>query len=70
MRKALLCLLCLSLCATAQDSRDSRCCQRGEGCLYAYREATTLSMVGWGFGLAIGIAALCALIENETSTSH
>jgi hypothetical protein len=45
----------------------------GKGAGYGARNATVLSMMGWGVGLAVGIAALCALIPNSTtpsSTSH
>jgi hypothetical protein len=48
-------------------SRNSRA---GEGAGYATRDATVLSMMGWGVGLAAGIATLCALLENNTSSSH
>lgn len=34
-------------------------------------DATYLSMAVWGVGIAIGIAAICLLIENsESSTVH
>ena len=71
MRKFCLTLAILSLpmAAPTQEmvSRNSRA---GEGAGYATRDATVLSMMGWGVGLAAGIAALCALLENDTSSSH
>ena len=44
----------------------------GEQAGYATRDATVLSMMGWGVGLASGIAALCALLEegNENGSGH
>ncbi len=43
----------------------------GQAAGYASRDATVLSMMGWGVGLAIAIGALCALVKNEgSSTSH
>lgn len=37
---------------------------------YATRDATVLSMMGWGVGLAAGIATLFALMHNNSSSSH
>ncbi len=73
MRKLTLTLLTLavSLSGFAQESRAQRRDRRGQAAGYATRDATVLSMMGWGLGLAVGIAALCALIENNpASTSH
>ncbi len=71
MRKALLTLLSLAICTTAfpQESREDRRTRRGQAAGYATRDATVLSMMGWGLGLAVGIAALCALIENDTAST-
>lgn len=72
MRKALLTLLSLILCTSAfsQETREQRRARRGQAAGYSSRDATTLSMMGWGLGIAVGIAAISALIDNETSTSH
>ncbi len=71
MRKIPLILLCLSLSTTgfSQETREARRARRGQAAGYATRDATVLSMMGWGLGLAAGIAALCALIDNETASS-
>ncbi len=73
LRKLTLTLLTLSIATSsfAQETREARRCRRGQAAGYATRDATVLSMMGWGVGLAIGIATLCALIENneEASTS-
>lgn len=67
MKKILLTLLSLAICTSAfsDETREARRCRRGLNAGYASRDATVLSMVGWGFGIAIGIAAICALIDNE-----
>ncbi len=77
MKKWIFTLLALALCASAfpQETSEARRTRRGQAAGYATRDATVLSMMGWGLGLAVGVAALCALIENnpaETSgsTSH
>lgn len=71
MKQVILTLLSvvLTTAAYSQESRDARRCRRGQAAGYASREATTLSMMGWGIGLAAGIATLCALIENNASSS-
>jgi hypothetical protein len=71
MRKALLTLLCLTLTTSAfgQESREARMCRRGQNPGYTSRDATVVSMMGWGVGLAIGIAALCALIDNNKGSA-
>lgn len=72
MRKFLLTLLGLAVCTSSfsQESQEARRARRGQGAGFASRDATVLSMMGWGVGIIAGIAALCALIDNETSSSH
>ncbi|MBU6383404.1 MAG: hypothetical protein KGQ49_04470 [Verrucomicrobia bacterium] len=77
MRKSIMTLLIVAIASTAfgQETRDQRRYRRGQAPGYATRDATALSMMGWGLGIAIGIATLCALIENNpastsSSTSH
>ncbi len=41
----------------------------GEGAVESSRDATVLSMLGWGVGLAVGIAVLCALIPSNSGDS-
>jgi len=55
--------------AFSQETREARRCRRGQAAGYATRDATVLSMMGWGLGIAIGIAAFCALIDNNTGSS-
>lgn len=46
--------------ATRQTSR------RGEAAGYSSRDASVLSMMGWGISLAVGIATFFALMDNNT----
>jgi hypothetical protein len=59
--------LALSTRGFSQDFDEPKRCRTGEAAGYASRDATVLSMMGWGIGIAIGIAVLCALIENNRS---
>lgn len=73
MRNFLTLLLSLSLCSTA-FADDPPLTRRnksrtGEAAGYSSRNATVLSMMGWGLGLAAGFATLCALIDNSDSSS-
>jgi hypothetical protein len=74
IRRALLVILALAVLSTgfAQEAvSHGRPARRGENAGYGSRDATVLSMMGWGVGLAVGIATLCALIpNNEASTAH
>lgn len=36
---------------------------------YTSRDATVLSMMGWGVSIAIGIAAFCALMDDNKATT-
>ncbi|EKE07871.1 MAG: hypothetical protein ACD_17C00487G0001, partial [uncultured bacterium] len=36
---------------------------------YATRDATVLSMMGWGLAMAVGIAAITGLIDNDKAPS-
>ncbi len=71
MRNILLALLGLMVFSSAfsQETREARRCRRGQAAGYATRDATVFSMMGWGIGIAVGIATLCALIDNDTTTS-
>ncbi|MGB7978034.1 MAG: hypothetical protein WCF19_02610 [Chlamydiales bacterium] len=71
MRTAILALLSIAVCTSgfAQESREARRSRRGQAAGYASRDATVMSMMGWGLGIAVGIAALCALIENNAGSS-
>lgn len=56
---------CSSLCAQDASAR-----KRGEAAGYTSRDATIFSVMGWGFLLAAGIAAVVILIPNDTGHSH
>lgn len=71
--KVLLILLAILVVSTgfAQEEMRGRRCppRRGECAGYSSRDATTLSMMGWGLGIGVGIATLCALIPNNTGSN-
>ena len=48
---------------------DRACCNDGEGAGYASRDASTLSMMGWGIGIAAGIATLFGFLDSDTTPS-
>ena len=60
-------LLALFLQAPPVHAQNGR---SGEGAGYSTRNATVLSMMGWGVGLAVGIALLCGYLEQETGHAH
>jgi hypothetical protein len=39
--------------------------RNGQAAACASREATVLSMMGWGVGIFAGIAVLCSLLNNN-----
>jgi|GEM_PF-1365774 hypothetical protein len=73
MRKTLIFVLSLALCSSgfSQDNNTgpARRKSRGEAAGYSSRNATVLSMMGWGVGIAVGIAAICALIDNNAGST-
>lgn len=79
MRRVFLviCSLAFALSGSSQEiqnqcqNQNQRPSRRGDCAGYSSRDATNLSMMGWGLGLGIGIATLCALIpNNEASNGH
>ena len=69
MWKIILLALLLTVSGFPQETREERRARRGQTAGYASRDATTLSMVGWGVAIAVGIAVLCALIVNVDDSS-
>lgn len=63
MKKILSALIILSTSLCAQEST-------GDAAGYASRDATVLSMMGWGVAIAAGAAAIVCLIPNHTTTNH
>ena len=72
MKIFLLALLSLAMATSGvtQETGGYRSSRRGEAAGYSSRSATAFSMMGWGVGLAVGIATLCALLDQNTSHSH
>ena len=55
-----------------QSESTQKAPKKGKKPGYTSRDATVLSMMGWGISIAVGIAAFCALMENDiakTTTS-
>lgn len=52
------------------DAPVRRKARRGDAAGYSCRDATVLSMMGWGIGLAVGIALLCSLLSQDTDADH
>lgn len=69
MKKILLGLLIVGM-GFAQESQECRRARRGQGCIYASRDATTLSMMGWGAIIAAAIATVCILIPNDEASNN
>lgn len=70
MRKsaaACLIYLVLSTAAFGQEPARAAPCENSTG--YSTRDATVLSMMGWGVCLALGIALLCGSLQQSTSTT-
>jgi hypothetical protein len=73
MRQVILSICLLMICNTgiADDPPPAprAYCPREVDPGYDSREASVLSMMGWGVGLFAGIAILCALLNNNPSDS-
>ena len=55
----------------AQEPAAKQNSRRGEAAGYSSRDATALSIMGWGAGLAIGMATLSAFLgTNNSSNAH
>ena len=62
--------LCIALSAFAQEEEPTGISKKKPG--YATRDATVLSMIGWGITIAVAIATFTALVHNNpapTTTS-
>lgn len=70
MKKILFTLLTLSICTSVfpQETQEARRARRGQAAGYGSRDATTLSMMGWGLGIAVGFATIAALLDNSSSS--
>lgn len=70
MRRCLWILSLVALCtgnafATESSSSPKPCCVKTPSPDYDSREATVISMMGWGVGIFAGIAILCSLMKNN-----
>ena len=71
MKKVLLILLTLlySTQMPAQEPGTKSAKKKGEVAGYASRDASALSVMGWGLALSVGIATLFSLLDNNASSS-
>lgn len=71
MRQIVLSICLLMICNTGMAEDPPRapraCCPKQIDPGYDSREASVLSMMGWGIGLFAGIAILCSLLNNNPS---
>jgi hypothetical protein len=70
MKKLMLALAVISLTSSMHADETTTTQSRGSAAGYASRNATALSMMGWGVSLAVGIAALVCLIPNHAASGH
>lgn len=66
MSKVILATLMIMFCTSAvaeETSKSKKKCDQSSG--YSSRDATVLSMMGWGIGIFAGIATLFALLDSN-----
>lgn len=71
MRIILLALLSVAMVSQvfSQEMPLQQTARKGEAAGYSSHDASVISMMGWGFTLAVGIATFCALMDQNTSSS-
>ncbi len=69
MRALLSFFLAVALLIHPGSSQAQNSARRGSAAGYSTRDATVLSMMGWGVGLGVGIGLLCGLIHTKTPDS-
>ena len=69
MKKILLTCLVLAVCTAShgQETRTRGTSRTGEAAGYATRDASVMSMMGWGLAIAVGIATLFSLLDNNSA---
>ena len=76
MKRVLLAFLALAMSSvglSAQESRSRTAGRKADAACDAIREASALSIMGWGLAITVGIATLFSLLDNNTgggSSSH
>ena len=69
MKKVIAAFLLLILSTSgAQETRTRSSNRSGQAAGYASRDATVLSIVGWGLAITVGIATLFSLLDNNPSS--
>lgn len=69
MKRSLLTFLCVVMISSvfSQEMPKRQSARKGEAAGYSTRDASVISMMGWGVGLAVGIATFCALMDQSSS---
>lgn len=66
MKKIILCLALICSVVAEDDEELPKCRQKKTG--YTSRDATVLSVIGWGISIAVAIATFTALVKNHGPT--
>ncbi len=70
MRKIVAASLVLLISSTSAYGQEApKTSRHGTGAGYGTRDATVLSMMGWGVGMALGIAILCGSLNPSSGSS-
>jgi hypothetical protein len=69
-RLLLLLFACILVCKPLSAKEAGSDCCRTDAVCDGIRSATVLSMMGWGVGLAVGIALLTGLLDQDTGGGH
>lgn len=69
MKYIILCVFSLS-CISQSFADEETYTKKEKKNQYSYKEASVLSMMGWGIGLFAAIAVLCSLVENNPAHSN
>ena len=75
MKKWIHALVALSLTATSMGYADEKKdndyeARPGSGAMDSYSEGLSLSMMGWGIGLAAGIAIVAGVLHQSQEACH
>ena len=67
MKKIILCLALICSVVAEDDEDLPKCREKKAG--YASRDATVLSVIGWGISIAVAIATFTELVKNHGPTT-
>jgi hypothetical protein len=67
MKKILVCLALICSVVAEEDDELPKCREKKAG--YTSRDATVLSVIGWGISIVVAIATFTALVKNNDTTT-